>query len=207
MQIFRKLSVWGLLLIVICSNSYAQKNGSTEEIQKKQNERSHLPSFELGQEYEKIQEKIKEQMKNSTRLSDANQDDVWTSVAIASLIEKRRDSGDREAIYQHAWIQLDICVKLLSIQRSYGEKTCSEVEKDLRSIANDDNRAMRIIAMMYERGVWVEKSNFAASDWYLKLAEFFEKIGKREQMLSNVEKALQLNPNSRRAKDFANRVM
>jgi hypothetical protein len=207
MHIFRKFSVWGLVMIAMSSNTFAQKSGSAEDIRKKQAEMSHLTSFELGQEHEKIGGKIKEQMKNSYRLSDANQDDVWTGVAIQSMIEKRRDSGDKEAIFQHAMIGLNVCVKLLSVQRSYGEKTCGDAEKDLRSIANEDNRAMQILASMYERGIWFEKSNFAASDWYLRLAEFFEKIGKREQMLSNVEKSLSLNPNSKRAKDFAGRVM
>lgn len=194
-------------MISLSTTTIAQKTGSVEDIEKKEAEVAHLSSAELGREYKKIVDMQRERMKNSGKMSDASLDDVWRGVAIQNQIEKRKKNGDKEATYQYARIKANLCANLVSIKKEYGDKTCAEVETDLRSIAEEDDRAMSILAIMYEQGIWFEKSKFAASDWYLKLAEFYEKIERREEMLTNVEKALQLNPNSRRAKDFANRVM
>lgn len=196
-----------ILMLLVGTNSAAQKSGSAEDIKSKEAEVAHLSSLDLGFEYVKILQAQRERQKNSGKMFEANSDDVWRSVAILNQLEKRKKEGDKEALYQHARINANLCEKLVSVKREYGEKTCREVEIDLRSLANEDNRAMSILAVMYEEGIWFEKSMFAASDWYLKLAEFYEKIGRREEMLTNIEKSLKLNSNSRRAKEFANRVM
>jgi tetratricopeptide (TPR) repeat protein len=197
-----------LIMISLSTTTAAQKTGSVEDIEKKEAEVAHLSSAELGREYKKIIDVQRERMKNSGKMSDASlDDDFWRSFAIQNQIEKRKKNGDKEATYQYARIKANLCATLVSEKKEYGEKTCAELETDLRSIADQDDRAMSILAIMYEEGIWFEKSKFAASDWYLKIAEFYENIKRREEMLTNLEKALTLNPNSRRAKDFANRVM
>lgn len=197
-----------MLIIFLSPAILAQKNELSQRRHEISTELVSFSSLELGRELLKSREAIREDSKRNLGFWDiASSDDVIRGSEVLSILEKRKKEGDKEATYQHARYNAILCEQLLSVKKVYAESTCSEMEMDLRSIANNDHRAMILLAVMYEEGIWFEQSKFAASDWYLKLAEYYERRKQQEMMFTNLEKSLRLNPNSKRAKDFFNRVM
>lgn len=165
-------------------------------------------SYQIGQEYKNHREMMMLKRKPNASLFDADIDDVAKGVALVNLLEERKEKGDAEATYQYAVTQLSICERMLSPRSSFTPKTCEVVEENLRKVAKqNDQRAMIILGSMYEQGVWFEKSNFVAAEWFLKAAQQYEKSQDREKMLTYLEKASILSPDSPAVQAYKNKVL
>lgn len=127
-------------------------------------------------------------------------DDDFRSMEYEKVLKQRGEGSDTEAAFFHGFHQWKTCL-LYERQSSTGTAkiAASCWQHDVmpflkRASAAGLPDATSNIGKLYEAGLGVTPSKYAAAEWYLKSAEQYNKRGYRDDALTNLEKSLGLVP-------------
>jgi len=126
-------------------------------------------------------------------------DDDMRAIAYATVLQKRGEGGDPYASFFYAVRQWDFCLQL---QRQTGTGLTKQAMECWQGVMPAFKRAADAkiadaafnIARLYENGFGVAPSKLAASEWYVKSAEQYNREKARDEALTAVESALNLVP-------------
>jgi hypothetical protein len=116
--------------------------------------------------------------------------------AITILLKERSNSGDTEAGYYYSRFIAFRCEGFLKQKiNDVAEAYCSIAKKELEAQAErGDPRAMEILAQWHESGIYFQKSNYIAAEWYAKIMKWAIQYGFKSLAAKHLEIVDRLYP-------------
>lgn len=115
---------------------------------------------------------------------------------IIALLKERSDNGDIEAGFHYSRFIAFRCAGFLKQKAgNLAERYCPIAKKELEAQSErGDPRTMEILAQWYESGIYFEKSNYIAAEWYAKILKLAIKHGFKGLAANNLEIVDRLYP-------------
>lgn len=115
-----------------------------------------------------------------------------TAVAALGILRLRAERGDADSLGPYGAALTLFCSK-----PDIPDGTdCRDAAKYLNvSASNGDPYSMHNLAVCYRTGIGVERSQYAAAEWYIAAADVFLEREKREAAMAELEQALAVVPN------------
>lgn len=192
---FLAIFLMGCLIAIGGNSSFAQasNNSQTDEELKAKFRASNesLSSYELGERFMMLIDRNSKRIPPSNSLFDlVDRNFSIETDAILGIFGERMKSGDREAHFNIARYAYMMCATTLKQGiASLADAYCKTADKELQAVIGfGDARAMGIIALMYERGIYYQRSAYAAADWYVRLIRMAISANLKDAAYSLLEK-------------------
>jgi hypothetical protein len=198
-----------ILFAVLILCSFTSLYANQEDASVKENQRSvirekyqNTNSTRLGDIIREIQQVLYDRTSQASTLLEHARVQQETAPLLSeqgqiiSLLKERSDGGDIEAGFHYSRFIAFRCAGF--VKRKTGnlaEAYCSIAKKELEAQSErGDPRTMEILAQWYESGIYFEKSNYIAAEWYAKIMKLAIKNGFKGLAAKNLEIVDRLYP-------------